>query len=234
MKSLEFIEFIYKDLCLSQLHHSTAKFLIIAGAPAVGKTYICEELSAINQNIKHVEMESYFLHTRDGRRGIGLNGFDLSSYDMTSIENHYKNILDSKPFFVTKYDHSAGFLKEKNKIFPYNIICYEGFAFICLLHTFQANCLGCYFILPSDFEEWINIHISRDQKERQSLFDNSLLKGELITKCYSLKKSLFSFGSLVSIVQFLLVEFGEDEFQNEYRIVSQKIGGERLYEFDKL
>lgn len=213
---------------------SKPKFIIVGGAPAVGKTLICKMFSRFCPRNVHIEMESYFYHSRAERRKLGLNGFDLESYNTELMNNDFLRLIKQRSFAAKRYDHGKGFLPDAVEVHSDSIIAYEGFAFFSLLQRFNSFCIGQYFIFPTSINEWLRIHMERDQHERGSLVSYDILRHEAHQKANSLAKSITRLNQYLRQLTYLRVDYAANEFSNTYSFAIKDEGDKFLDEFDKL
>jgi uridine kinase len=218
------------------LHEFTCRngFVIIAGAPAVGKTLICRTVQHFHSSLSHVEMESYFLDSRKKRREMGLNGFDLETYNVNLMETHLLRYIGGNCFSLPQYDHGEGFLPQNIEISPSRSILFEGFAFFSLLPKYNDFCIAKYFIFPSRTDEWLSIHVQRDQRERSSVVCEDILWAEVHQKARSLAISSFLLQPGMQDTQFVSLDYGEDEFSNQYSFATEEQGKEFIHAMESL
>jgi uridine kinase len=229
----EFARCIAQTILPSDTVHRRG-FVIVAGAPAVGKTVICQTLQGLHPSLGHVEMESYFHHSREQRREMGLNGFDLETYDTRLMKEHLSQYVSGNRFVVHKYEHGTGFSPDTIEVSPSQILLVEGFAFSSLLPEFDPYCVAKYFIYPSHTDEWVSLHVERDCYERPSPVSRNILLSELRQKAKSLARSFSILHSRLSDAQFICVSYGEHALSNEYVVTSNVEGKEFIHELELL
>jgi hypothetical protein len=175
-------------------------------------------------------MESYFYHTRAERRELGLNGFDLESYNTLLMQTHFLQHKNRKSFTLRLYDHNKGFLPNTLRVNPEHIPVFEGFAFFSLLEQYHDYCIANYFIFPSRIKEWLVIHTQRDQNERDIATKENLFMIEANQKAKSLANSMIGFQTKLQATKYVCLNYGATKQLNEYSFATDGEGGKFIHE----
>lgn len=161
---------------------ATKRIVAVCGAADLGKSYLSKQLaiglSECGLAADHLTMDS-FLIPRVKRAELGISGYDINAYDISSLRHGLEDFLNGKPFDFREYDHSVGAANgPKNTVSEATCLILDG------LHSMHYSLMGLIdysiFIYADDSRLNQIRHQADIEKRKQSVeFSLSQLEWEL-------------------------------------------------------
>jgi phosphoribulokinase len=195
--------------------------LSIAGASSSGKTTLLKELAKLlgKDNVAHVDMDGYHVHTRKERLEINEYPDELEANDFPKLINDLETLLSGHPISMPTYNHTQGEFGAPFIIHPTEYIFIEG------LHANLINQIAgkkiidfSMFIYPEEDlrKAW---KVYRDVNQRGYSYESAL---EQISKREEYVRKVILPQIELSDCIFFIEKYRRNKISNKLLITNEK------------